>query len=231
MKWIMLLGFVWLAFSSQAATINGRVTGGKGNDALIGATVMVQGTSFNAPVDASGQYEIRNVPTGSYTVRASFVGYREESKAVVLTNDKQTITIDFALQEQSQSLGNVLVSGKMNQEEENASRLSERTADNIINVISSKAIERSPDINAANVLTRVSGITIQRSAGNDGAYAVIRGMEPRYNNTLVNGIKIPSPDSKNRFVPLDIVPSDLLKRIEVTKSLVPSMEGDATGAP
>ncbi|WP_254244841.1 TonB-dependent receptor plug domain-containing protein [Hymenobacter sp. BRD67] len=192
---------------------------------------MVQGTSFNAPVDASGQYEIRNVPTGSYTVRASFVGYREESKAVVLTNDKQTITIDFALQEQSQSLGNVLVSGKMNQEEENASRLSERTADNIINVISSKAIERSPDINAANVLTRVSGITIQRSAGNDGAYAVIRGMEPRYNNTLVNGIKIPSPDSKNRFVPLDIVPSDLLKRIEVTKSLVPSMEGDATGAP
>jgi len=45
----------------------------------------------------------------------------------------------------------------------------------------------------------------------------------------VNGIKIPSPDNKNRFIPLDLFPSELLERLEVGKSLTPSMEGDAIG--
>ena len=75
----------------------------------------------------------------------------------------------------------------------------------------------------------MSGVSIQRSNGSDGAFAVVRGMEPRYNNTLINGIKIASPDEKNRFVPLDIIPSDLLKRIEITKALTPDMEADAIG--
>ena len=54
-------------------------------------------------------------------------------------------------------------------------------------------------------------------------------MAQRYNNTLVNGIKIPSPDDKYRFVPMDIFPSEMLERLEVIKALTPSMEGDAIG--
>jgi len=54
-------------------------------------------------------------------------------------------------------------------------------------------------------------------------------MDKRYNYTLVNGIKIPSPDNKNRFVPLDIFPSEMLARLEVTKSLTANMEGDGIG--
>lgn len=42
-------------------------------------------------------------------------------------------------------------------------------------------------------------------------------------------MKIPSPDNKNRFVPLDIFPSELLDRLEVTKSLTANMEGDGIG--
>jgi outer membrane receptor protein involved in Fe transport len=45
----------------------------------------------------------------------------------------------------------------------------------------------------------------------------------------VNGIKIASPDNKNRFVQLDIIPSDILSSIEISKSLTPNMEGDAIG--
>ncbi|MGS0099154.1 TonB-dependent receptor plug domain-containing protein, partial [Escherichia coli] len=76
---------------------------------------------------------------------------------------------------------------------------------------------------------RVSGVTIQRDNNGEGRYAIIRGMAPRYNNTLVNGIKIPSPDDKYRFVPMDVFPSDMLERLEVIKALTPNMEGDAIG--
>lgn len=126
-------------------------------------------------------------------------------------------------------LHQVSVFGQLSREEEPGSRARERHADNVTNIISSRAMERSPDINAANVLQRMSGITVQRSGGGDEAYSIIRGMEPRYNNTLVNGVKIASPDEKSRFVPLNIIPSDLLSSIEISKSLLPEMEGDAIG--
>ena len=54
-------------------------------------------------------------------------------------------------------------------------------------------------------------------------------MDKRYKYTLINGVKIPSPDNKNRFVPLDIFPSEMLDRLEVTKSLTANMEGDGIG--
>lgn len=217
------------ALHSQALSLRGRVSDARTGEALPGAVVLVQGTSLSAPTDAGGRYNIPNVPAGRCVVQVSFVGYQTAQRTVDVAADGEPLNVDFALQTQSQNLSNVAVTGKLNQEEENASRLSERTADNVINVIGARAMERSPDINAANVLQRVSGVTIQRTAGSDGAYAVVRGLEPRYNNTLVNGIKIASPDNVNRYVSLDIVPSDLLRRIEVSKALLPGMESDAIG--
>jgi hypothetical protein len=79
------------------------------------------------------------------------------------------------------------------------------------------------------VIQRVSGVTIERNSSGDGQYALLRGMDKRFNYTMVNGVKIPSPDNKNRFVPLDIFPSELLDRLEVSKSLNANMEGDGIG--
>ncbi len=127
------------------------------------------------------------------------------------------------------SLSTVQVYGKISQEDEAGAIQKEKHSPNIVNVISAQAMERSPDINAANVLQRMSGLTIQRNGGADEAYPIIRGLDPRYNNTLINGIKITSPDDKSRYVPLNIVPSDLLGSIEVSKTLTPEMEADAIG--
>ena len=105
----------------------------------------------------------------------------------------------------------------------------EKIADPVLNVLSGKTLQLLPDITVANALQRVSGVTIERSSAGEGRYPIIRGMEKRYINTLVSGIRIPSPDNKNRFIPLDLFPSELLERLEVSKSLTPSMEGDAIG--
>jgi outer membrane receptor protein involved in Fe transport len=95
--------------------------------------------------------------------------------------------------------------------------------------MSARTIELSPDITVANAIQRVSGVTITRDNTGDGKYAIIRGMDQRYNNTLINGIKIPSPDDKYRFVPMNIFPSEMLERLEVIKALTPNMEADAIG--
>ena len=51
MKLLLSLGLLLFAFASQAGTIRGRVTGEQKRESLIGATVLVQGTSLSAPVD------------------------------------------------------------------------------------------------------------------------------------------------------------------------------------
>ena len=90
-----------------------------------------------------------------------------------------------------------------------AARNIEKNSVNVVNVMSAKAMELSPDITVANVIRRMSGVTVERNSSGEGQYTILRGMDKRYNYTLVNGVKIPSPDNKNRFVPLDIFPSEM----------------------
>lgn len=73
---------------------------------------------------------------------------------------------------------------------------------NVMNVMSAKAIELSPDLTVANALGRISGITLERSASGEGQYAILRGMDKRYNYTLVNGVKFPRPIIKTVLFPL-----------------------------
>jgi TonB-dependent receptor len=225
---ITFLFFVPLFVFGQNGSLKGTVTGGKNNDPLPGANVRIDGSGRGATADGNGNYQISNLAPGSYKVKVAFVGFNGFEKAITI-NGNEIVTLNITLSESSEELKTVNVFGTINKETENAARATEKNANNIVNVVSAQAIEKSPDINAANVLQRVSGVTIQRNANGDDAYAIIRGLEPRYNNTLINGIQIASPDNKTRLVSLSVVPSDLLQRIEISKTLLPEMEGDAIG--
>jgi hypothetical protein len=213
---------------SQTASIKGNVFDAVSRDGLPGAYVVVNKTSFKKVADEKGNFEFSGIPAGQYDVVIEHIGYAAVVKHIVLASS-QTLKIFIGLSLENKALEEVTVFGRADREKETGSRDKERNASNMINVISAQAMVRSPDISAANVLQRMSGVTIQRSSGGDEAYAIIRGMEPRYNNTLLNGIKIASPDNKSRYVQLGIIPSDILSSIEVSKTLTPDMEGDATG--
>jgi TonB-dependent receptor len=220
--------FVFGKLFAQTASIKGNVSDRITKDGLAGAYISLNNTPYKKAADDKGNFELTHLPPGEYDVTIDNVGYTTLTIHVKLSAG-QVLALFPTLQQQGKALGEVTVFGKADREKEAGARDREKYAPNIMNVISSEAMVRSPDINAANVLQRVSGVTISRVSGGDEAYAVIRGMEPRYNNTLVNGIKIASPDNKNRYVQLDIIPSDILSSIEISKSLTPDMEGDAIG--
>jgi outer membrane cobalamin receptor len=119
----------------------------------------------------------------------------------------------------SKDLGEVTVRATASGSNDRDARRIEQNATQVMNIVSGRAIEVSPDLTVANVMQRVSGVSIERNSNGDGQYAILRGMDKRYNYTLVNGVKIPSPDNKYRYVPLDLFPADLLDRLEVYKTL------------
>lgn len=229
-KFYLIAVFIFassLAYAQQAV-LKGQVVDDKTHEPLTGAYIHFDGQKGGAISDAFGHYAINNIKAGQYKLKVKYIGYIEYEQRIDFT-ENQVLNLEIKLSEKSLSLEQVRVYAKANAESEASSRKSEKNAGNIINVISAQAMQRSPDINAANALQRVSAVTIQRNSGSDEAYAIIRGLEPRYNNTLMNGVKVTSPDPVSRFVSLSIVPSDLLDRIEVSKSLTPEMEGDAIG--
>jgi TonB-dependent receptor len=209
-----------------AGDLRGRVVSSDDGKPIIGATVSIAGSRFGASTGATGEFVIISIPSGRYTVKVMMVGYDALERSILIGDDP--VQFNASLKESPLTVGEIVVRGRADRELETSGRLTEKTAGNIVNVVTAQTIEESTDRTAADVLQRVSGMSMVRAQG-EGRYIVMRGLEQKYNNTLVDGIKIPSPESKDRFVPMDIFPSALFERIEVTKSLTPDVAGDAIG--
>lgn len=85
-----------IAFA-QDGKIRGKVTDKETGEALIGATVVIEGTTLGASTDINGEYVILSVPPGAYSVRASYVGYAPMTIANVRVGSNITTTQDFQL--------------------------------------------------------------------------------------------------------------------------------------
>ncbi|OGX89766.1 TonB-dependent receptor [Hymenobacter coccineus] len=225
----LLICLLTLPLAVLGGTIKGRVTDARTGEPLVGTTVYLRGTGHSDQAQLDGSFTIRNVAAGEYELIGQLITYESVSQRITLTSAQPDQVLNLRLRDKNNALDEVTVQGHRDPEGEVTARRIEQVAPSIVNVVSAQAIQTSPDIQVANVLQRVSGVTLERSTNGDGRYAIVRGMDKRYNYTLVNGIKIPSPDPYNRYVPLDIFPAELLQRLEVTKALTPSMEGDAIG--
>jgi len=212
----------------QAATIRGIAKDAVTGEALIGSTIYIKELNKGTNSGLDGSYVIKNVPKGSYEISCSYISYKTVEKRISV-GENDVLVVNFNLTGQDSELDEVTIISTRNKSTDISARSIERHADQVINVMSAKTIEISPDLTVANVIQRMSGVTLERNATGDGQYAILRGMDKRFNYTMVNGMKIPSPDNKNRFVPLDIFPSELLDRLEVSKSLTANMEGDGIG--
>lgn len=221
-KLTVLSVFILMFFCSEARTVRGTVKDGATGEGIPGASITVKDRSSCGTVsDIDGSFSI-DVEDGC-TLVCSFIGYDSQEICA------GTGSLHFTLVPSAFALEGITVASENHGRTEAAAIGIQKQSLNVVNVVSSKSIELSPDLTVANVIQRMSGVTIDRGNTGEGQYAILRGMDKRYNYTLVNGVKIPSPDSKNRFVPLDIFPSELLDRLEVSKSLMANQEGDGIG--
>ena len=216
------------ATAIQAHTLDGIVKDNKTGEPLIGTVVRVKELpNVGTTTGLDGSFTLHELPDkGKYTLVVSFMAYKTKEIVVDVANDDK---VDIPMDEDLKQLGEVVVTGRREYRSDRSAVESVKNAGNVLNVMSQQSIQLSPDVNVASVLQRVSGVTMERDASGEASYAILRGMDKRYNYTLVNGIKIPSPDDKNRYIPLNIFPSDLMDRLVVSKSLTADMEGDAAG--
>jgi len=212
----------------NAATLRGKTKDTTTGRELPGSTIYVKELKRGVQSDGSGSFFIKNIPKGEYTIQCSYISYQTIERKIIL-RDNEDAVIDFKLVSKDTELGEVVVTSHANKNSDAGARLSEKLASQVINVMSSKTIESLPDQNVANVMQRVSGVSMVKNYAGNNTEAIIRGMPPRYNSVLINGTTAPSTSGSTRSVPLDIIPSNLVGRIEVTKALTPDQEANGLG--
>lgn len=226
---LVLLSFFALLHSEaqNVRTLKGTIQDTETKEPIVGALIFVENESKPlAESGLDGSFVLKKIPSGNVKLKVSYVGYRIELINIGAEVAEVLVT---PISLSKNRLDEVSVKGIGKKQGDAHTYQLDRNSPNLQNSVSARAIEISPDLSVANVAQRVSGVSMERSSNGEGQYVILRGMDKRYSYTLINGVKIPSPDNKNRYVPLDIFPSSMLERLEITKSLTPNMEGDAIG--
>lgn len=225
-KTAMAVVVAGLASSALAdGRIEGQIKATEQGIALQGAKVRIAELNREAVSQRDGRFVFLDVKPGNYTLITSYIGADDMTRAVIV-QDQKTTRENFQLSGVSGLVENVIVIGQA--AGINKSLNKQRSADNIITAVSADAIGQFPDTNVSESLQRLPGLSIERDQG-EGRYVRVRGMGPDFNAVTINGVGVPGPDADRRAVALDVIPSDLLENLTVTKSLTPDMDANSLG--
>lgn len=205
--------------------IEGQVKAAEYGVALQGVKIRIAELNREAVSQRDGRYVFLDVDAGNYTLETSYIGADPVRRSIVVT-DNQTTKTNFQLVGVSGIVENVIVIGQA--AGMNKALNKQRSAENIITAVSADAIGQFPDTNVSEALQRLPGLSVERDQG-EGRYVRVRGMGPDFNAVTINGVGVPGPDADRRAVALDVIPSDLLENLIVTKSLTPDMDANSLG--
>lgn len=223
-----LLVALSLPFFATAQTgsgnIKGQVTDADGTT-LPGASVSIKGTTRGVTTDLSGNFELLSLKTGSYTLVVNYMGYKERQVQVEVKAG-QTASLDVKLEPDMVSLKGVTMTSVREGQQKALNQ--QRNADNIKQVISADLIGRYPDLNVAEAMQRLPGVTIGRNSSGEGSTVQLRGTPGNFTNINVNGEQIMgTQEGGQRNAELDVIPVNVLASMEVVKTLTPDLDGDA----
>lgn len=222
----LLLGLL-LAIPTWAQQSTGSVTGrvlDTAGLALPGVDVKLQGTSRGSVTDRTGRYRISAVPPGRYMIEATLVGFAPKQGEITV-NAGATVTFDAQL---IVTISETVVVWAPLLEGQARAINQQKTAPNIMNVVSADQIGQFPDPNVAEAMQRVPGVILQRDDG-EGELPILRGVDPRLNSVTINGERMPSTEPQTRAVNFISVSSEILQAVEVSKALTPDQDGDGIG--
>lgn len=205
-------------------TISGTIIDEKYSEPLIGANVLIEGTSIGTSTDYDGKYQF-SAAAGTYTIVVTYIGYNDKKIEDVVVKDGEITYLDIALSDEAVDMDvEIVVKASTIERSENALLMLQRKSDKIQDGISAQEMSRFAVSDAANAMQKVTGATVT-----GGKYIYIRGLGDRYSLSQLNGLIIPSTDPYRNSAQLDLIPSNLLDNIITAKTFTPDQPGTFTG--
>ena len=191
-RFTLFFGFFSLcllqAFAQNTGTLNGSVKDKLTQEALVGVTIRLASANLGSSTDAEGNFRIAGIPPGSYNIEASYLGYAPQTKYNVVITTGNANQLNFELEPDSKSLGEVVVS------ENRSVRIATVETPLSIQNLSVEEIKSNPGGNfdisrVVQALPGVGGV-----AGTGAGFRndlIIRGGGPSENVFYLDGVEIP----------------------------------------
>ncbi len=211
---------------SQAGSLVGKVTDQNSGEEIVGANVLIVGTTFGSSTDLDGKFIVKTVPAGIHDIRVSYVGYSPKVITGIAIKPGEALRLDVTIVSVAYSSEEVVVTAERMLSTE-AAVLSERKRSATIgDAVSMEQIKRTPDATSGDALKRITGLSIV-----DNKFVFVRGVTDRYNGTMLNGVSVTTTDTDvdKKSFSFDMVPANLLENTIVTKTATPDLPGDFTG--
>ncbi len=209
---------------SQTVSIQGKVTDAKTGETIPGVKIMVEGQGKGAYTDFDGNYKVLDLSNGTYILTFKYDTYKVDTIRGIKVNNTEPTIVDVLLKSEFLELGPMQVSHTVVKESTSGLLQLQRNSLVAIDGISSETIKRSPDRSASDALKRVSGASIQ-----DNKFAIIRGLNDRYNAAYLNGAPLPSSESDRKAFAFDIFPVNMLDNLTIVKTASPDLPGEFAG--
>jgi TonB-dependent receptor len=211
-----------LAFAD--GEIQGRLSDAGGKLGLEGARISISELNLKTTSSRDGAFKFSALPAGSYTIKVDYIGSQIIERTVTVSDNSVSVE-NFQIKALA-GMEDLLVIGQA--ASLNKALNKQRSADSIMSIVNADAIGQYPDANTSEALQRLPGISVENDQG-EARFVRVRGLGANFNAVTINGSKVPSPESGDRAVALDVVPSELLESLEVSKTLTPDMDADSLG--
>ncbi|MBF4506494.1 TonB-dependent receptor [Flavobacterium sp. JLP] len=203
MKYKFTISFLSICFfllastsisAQEKATLKGQITLNN-NESPEGVSIILKGTRFGTITDQEGNYKIKNIKPGTYTLKVSAVGYTTSEKKITI-NEGQELTENLSLTSNSEELTEIVVNAGKNhfvrKETRQVARLPLKNLENpqSYTTITGELLKEQVVTNFDDALKNASGITplwaATGRAGDGAAYYSLRGFPVQ--PTMVNGL-------------------------------------------
>lgn len=224
----IVFALLWLStiggYGQQTGRIYGLVVDAASGETLLGANVVITGTTRGTATNLDGRYEIGNLEPGEYSLTATYISFQPTTITGIKVEAGQGVKMDFTLTSESIGLEEITVSAAAVQNSDAALLSIQRKAIGFQDGISAEMISRSGGGDAASAMKKVVGASVV-----GGKYVYVRGLGDRYSSTHLNGVELPTADPDKKSFQLDLFPSALLDNIVTLKTFTADKPGNFSG--
>ena len=202
-------------WAQNTAELSGKITDKATQKPLIGADIYLKELKKGTNADAQGNYYLKGIPEGNYTIIGSYLGYQTFNKKIYLKGQER---LDISLKEQAEEISGVTVSGKSiaHQKKEESMPVTVIDMSNMRGTVS----------NVQDILAKTVGVTLRTSGGVGSSSRIsVRGLEGKRIGFFIDELPM---SEQTDYLDINDIPIDMIDRIEIYKGVVPARFGGSS---
>jgi len=186
---MLLISFRTQVFAQNTSNIRGTVRDKNTQEVLVGTVIKLEGTDLGGAADEDGNFKIEKVPTGSYNIVATIVGYQVVTKYNINVTSGNDQIISFELLEDVNTLEEISLSA----DKKRSAVVADIITPLSVQSLTSEEIRGNPggNFDISKVIQALPGVGGTTGGGGFRNDIIIRGGAPNENVYYLDGIEIP----------------------------------------